>query len=246
MIFQEGDYALIVLDGRKYLKRLVQGFSLSVKDKIIKLEDILGRKPGEMINQFYVLKPTLEDIILLGFERKTQIVYPKDSFYIAFKLGLSEDKKLLEFGVGSGASTAVFSRLCGEVFAYEVREDFYKLAKKNWERFNLCSNVNLQNIDFLQADVEENYFDAVFVDVKDPLPFLEKVWKVIKPGAVFTSLLPTTNQVSSLLRALEGPFCHVEVMEILHRHYKVNPDRLRPEDNMVAHTGYLVFARKRI
>ncbi|MFW5836385.1 MAG: tRNA (adenine-N1)-methyltransferase, partial [Desulfovibrionaceae bacterium] len=57
-------------------------------------------------------------------------------------------------------------------------------------------------------------------------------------------LLPTTNQVSELLHALEqGPFCDVEVVEILVRRYKPVPDRLRPEDRMVAHTGFLVFAR---
>lgn len=28
------------------------------------------------------------------------------------------------------------------------------------------------------------------------------------------------------------------------RYYKTNPARLRPTDRMIAHTGYLVFARK--
>ncbi|MCL4269582.1 MAG: hypothetical protein KJZ72_08555 [Anaerolineales bacterium] len=28
------------------------------------------------------------------------------------------------------------------------------------------------------------------------------------------------------------------------RYYKTNPSRLRPTDRMVAHTGFLVFARK--
>lgn len=32
--------------------------------------------------------------------------------------------------------------------------------------------------------------------------------------------------------------------EILLRFYKAEPDRLRPTDRMVAHTGYLVFARR--
>jgi len=31
---------------------------------------------------------------------------------------------------------------------------------------------------------------------------------------------------------------------LLLRHYKPNPDRLRPEDRMVAHTAFLLFARK--
>ncbi|MDW8293822.1 MAG: tRNA (adenine-N1)-methyltransferase [Aquificaceae bacterium] len=244
MSFQEGDLVLLVTGERKYLKRLGRDFSLNLRDRLLKFEDVVGRKPGEVVKGFCLLEPTLEEVILLGFERKTQIVYPKDSFYIAFKLGLSVGKRLLEFGVGSGASTAVFSQLAGEVWAYEVREEFYRLARKNWERFGLCKNVRLENVDFSIVELEEALFDAVFVDVKDPLPFLEKVWKVLKAGASFASILPTTNQVSSLIKSMEGLFCDVEVLEILHRPYKVNPDRLRPRDLMTAHTGYLVFARK--
>jgi tRNA (adenine57-N1/adenine58-N1)-methyltransferase len=33
-------------------------------------------------------------------------------------------------------------------------------------------------------------------------------------------------------------------MEILFRRYKTLAARLRPEDRMVGHTGYLLFARK--
>lgn len=246
MIFKEGDFVLFVDGERKYLKRLTKDFSLNVRNRVIKFQDVVGRKVGEVVNGFCLLTPTLEDILLLGFQRKTQIVYPKESFYIAFRLGLSKEKRLLEFGVGSGASTAVFSELAYEVWAYEVREDFYKLAKKNWEKFNLCHNVKLENMDFLSAELEDNYFDAAFLDLKDPLPFIEKVWRVLKPGASFGSILPTVNQVSSLLKALEGLFCDIDVVEILHRHYKINPERLRPQDTMIAHTGYLLFARKRI
>jgi tRNA (adenine57-N1/adenine58-N1)-methyltransferase len=36
----------------------------------------------------------------------------------------------------------------------------------------------------------------------------------------------------------------IEVEELLLRKYKPVPQRLRPEDRMVAHTGYLIFARK--
>jgi tRNA (adenine57-N1/adenine58-N1)-methyltransferase len=52
------------------------------------------------------------------------------------------------------------------------------------------------------------------------------------------------NQIASLLSAMEtNEFAFVEVCEILLRFYKTIPQRLRPLDRMVAHTGYLVFAR---
>jgi tRNA (adenine57-N1/adenine58-N1)-methyltransferase len=39
-------------------------------------------------------------------------------------------------------------------------------------------------------------------------------------------------------------FHDIEVCEILLRPYKPVPARLRPADRMVAHTGYLTFARR--
>jgi tRNA (adenine57-N1/adenine58-N1)-methyltransferase len=50
--------------------------------------------------------------------------------------------------------------------------------------------------------------------------------------------------VSVLLTALERhQFEFVEVSELSLRYYKPVPERLRPTDRMVAHTGYLIFAR---
>jgi tRNA A58 N-methylase Trm61 len=64
-------------------------------------------------------------------------------------------------------------------------------------------------------------------------------------GGLFGSLVPTTNQVSDLLAALQaGDFIEIRVEEMLVRSWKPVPDRLRPADRMVAHTGYLVFARR--
>jgi hypothetical protein len=41
-----------------------------------------------------------------------------------------------------------------------------------------------------------------------------------------------------------GGFAGLEVEELILRPYKAVPARLRPMDRMIAHTGYLVFARK--
>ena len=56
--------------------------------------------------------------------------------------------------------------------------------------------------------------------------------------------MPTYNQITRLLIALrQNDFSFVDVCEILLRYYKPVPDRLRPTDRMVAHTGYLIFGR---
>ena len=86
--------------------------------------------------------------------------------------------------------------------------------------------------------------DALFLDVRTPWEYLSSIPKAVIPGAMLGFLLPTVNQVSELLRGLEdGPFAEPEVLEILIRRWKTVPDRMRPDDRMVAHTGFLVFAR---
>jgi tRNA (adenine57-N1/adenine58-N1)-methyltransferase len=58
-------------------------------------------------------------------------------------------------------------------------------------------------------------------------------------------LIPTFNQVEKTLLALrQSRFAFVEVCELLLRYYKAEPARIRPTDRMVAHTGFLVFARR--
>jgi len=57
--------------------------------------------------------------------------------------------------------------------------------------------------------------------------------------------LPTFNQVEKLLYSLRREhFAFIEVCELLMRYYKPEPTRLRPTDRMIAHTGYLIFARR--
>ena len=54
-----------------------------------------------------------------------------------------------------------------------------------------------------------------------------------------------SNQVADLLNALtRAPFALVEVEELILRPYKPVPARLRPNDRIIGHTGFLVFARK--
>jgi tRNA (adenine57-N1/adenine58-N1)-methyltransferase len=84
------------------------------------------------------------------------------------------------------------------------------------------------------------------LDVRRPWAYLPHVVEALKDSGFFGAILPTTNQVSDLVRNMETlqTFGYIEVEEVLVRPYKAVPNRLRPVDRMVAHTGYLVFGRK--
>jgi tRNA (adenine57-N1/adenine58-N1)-methyltransferase len=132
----------------------------------------------------------------------------------------------------------------GRVISYEKEPKFQKIAIKNLERLNLLDRVIFKNIEVTE-DFEEKEVDAVFLDLKEPWKLVPAAWESLKGGHFLGILVPTANQVSRCLLELQRlPFLDIEVSEILLRQYKPNPERLRPEDRMVAHTGYLIFAKK--
>jgi tRNA (adenine57-N1/adenine58-N1)-methyltransferase len=63
---------------------------------------------------------------------------------------------------------------------------------------------------------------------------------------VFVGFIPTVLQVKQLVDALRahGGFGAVETFETLLRPWHVRERSVRPEHRMVAHTGFLVFARR--
>ena len=82
------------------------------------------------------------------------------------------------------------------------------------------------------------------MDIPKPESCISQVKHALISGGFFGCIVPTTNQVIQLLTVLrkEG-FAFVEVCELMLRYYKPVVQRFRPTDRMVAHTGFLVFAR---
>jgi tRNA (adenine57-N1/adenine58-N1)-methyltransferase len=129
------------------------------------------------------------------------------------------------------------------VYSYELRQDFQDISRQNLERYGLLDWVSLKTRDIHRGFDEEDV-DALFLDVREPWDYLEQAQAALKGGGFFGSLVPTVNQLSRLIEQLaRAGFIGVEVKELLLRPYKINAGRLRPEDRMVAHTGYLALAR---
>jgi len=194
---------------------------------------------------FLLLEPTLRDI-LLHTQRKSQIIFPKEIGYILLRLSIGPGKTVIEAGTGSGALTTALAWAVGpsgKVISYDKRQDMSDLAYKNLLRLGLEDRVEFRVQDLVEGfDVER--VDALFLDLAQPHKLLRHVRKALSNGGILGAILPTMNQVSELLKALEKEhFGMIEVCEILLRFYKTIPERLRPLDRMVAHTGYLIFAR---
>jgi tRNA (adenine57-N1/adenine58-N1)-methyltransferase len=153
----------------------------------------------------------------------------------------------MEAGTGSGSMTTALAYSVGHegrVISYEVKPDVQNLARKNLSRFGFDSRVDFKLRD-IQEGFDETDADAFFLDVPNPYDYMNQVRNALKPGGFLCCLLPTMNQVEKTLIALrQANFAFVEVCETLLRFYQAEPSRLRPTDRMVAHTGYLIFARK--
>ena len=250
-MIKEGD--TVHLKGKKdsFFVIVEKDKEFSTHKGTIKFNDIIGKNFGDTIlthkgEEFLILRPTLYELIMYGIKRYTQIIYPKDSAYITLKLGLTSGMKVLESGIGSGALTIVMANALnpdGKIYVYEKEEKFLKNALNNLKLAKL-DHVVIPHLQDLSQPIQEKDFDAAFIDVKEPWLYIENVKPVLKKGAVIGFLVPTTNQVVEILKELKRlNFLDLEVEEILLRSYKPVPDRLRPDDRMVAHTGYLIFAK---
>lgn len=242
---------LVTPKGKRSLRRLMENQDVHGEGGVIKAAQLVEAEFGDEVLThqgvpYRLKKPTLYDLVR-GIKRHTQIIYPKDIGYICMRLGVGNGTKVIEAGSGSGSLTIAMSWFSGDkghVYTYEAREEFYNLVKKNLEWAGVGHNVTQYNRDIAEG-FEQTDADALFLDVRTPWEYLDQVAAAVKPGASLAFLLPTVDQVSKLLYGLErGPFDDVEVEEIFTRRWKTTPDRLRPEDRMVAHTGFLVFARQ--
>ena len=122
--------------------------------------------------------------------------------------------------------------------------DFRRPTRKNLNRFGLDSRVDFKLLD-IQLGFDETDVDSFFLDVPNPYDYIAQVRAALKSGGFLSCLVPTFNQVEKTLHALhQNNFAFVEVCEILLRYYQAIPNRIRPTDRMVAHTGFLIFARR--
>ncbi|MDR0826780.1 MAG: tRNA (adenine-N1)-methyltransferase [Desulfovibrio sp.] len=244
-------FILVSPGGKRSLRRLTPGNDIHGNDGVLPASILAEADFGTEVKTlqgipYRILKPSLYDLTR-GVKRRTQIMYPKDIGYICMRLGVGQGSRIIEAGSGSGGLTLALSWFSGEsghVYSYEAQREFFDLCRRNLNWAGLGQNVT-QYLRDVADGFEQNDVDALFLDLRDPWNYLEQASAAVRPGGLFAFFLPTADQVSMLLKGMETrPYDEIEVEELLVRPWKAVADRLRPEDRMIAHTGFLIFARK--
>jgi tRNA (adenine57-N1/adenine58-N1)-methyltransferase len=246
---------VLLLDrkGRGYLRTLRQGGRLTVRGGAVPCDALIGRPEGSTVEtaageRLLVLRPTYAQLIP-RLPRQAQPIYPKDVGPLLLWGDIGPGHHVVEIGTGPAALTLALLRAVGpggRLVSYEVREDFAAMARDNVARHHgPAPNWTLRVADAF-AGIVERGVDRVVVDLAEPWQLLDHVAAALRPGGVLTAFVPTVLQVKAHVDALRHHerFDAVEALETLLRFWHVSERSVRPEHRMVAHTGFLVVARR--
>jgi tRNA (adenine57-N1/adenine58-N1)-methyltransferase catalytic subunit len=239
--------------GRLHTILLEPGKSFHTHRGALEHDDLIGRPDGSVVTSaggtaYLALRPLLSDFVL-SMPRGAQVIYPKDAAQIVAMGDVFPGARVLEAGAGSGALSCSLLRAVGEhgeVFSYELRPDFAEIARRNVEAFfgTVPKGWRLHVGDV--ADCPERGFDRIILDLLTPWAVLDLVDRALVPGGVFIGYVATTPQLSELVEALRerGGYTEPRAWESLVRDWHVDGLAVRPDHRMIAHTAFLVSARR--
>jgi len=251
-VLAAGDRVLLVdVKHRRHLITLAPGGELHLHTGIVRHDDLIGASEGITVRsslgaRMVAVRPTLAEYVL-EMPRGAQVIYPKDLGPILMLGDVFPGATVLESGVGSGALTMALLRAIGptgRVIGYEIRDDFADRARRNVEGL-LGDDVPLHvEVRDVYDGIDEEGLDRVLLDLPEPWRVVKHAESTLRPGGILLAYLPTIGQVARLREELDGSaFGMAQTLEVLHRTWHVEGQSVRPDHRMVAHTGFLTYAR---
>lgn len=253
--FGVGDLCLVIdSKNRRYLLTLAEDGQFSTHHGVVPHADLIGAEEGTRFatgsgGKFTMVRPRLTDYIL-KMKRGAQVVYPKDLGPILIYGDIGEGNTVLEAGTGSGALTMALVRAVGatgRVVSVERRPDHAKHAAKTLNRWfgTLPETLELRDGDVEDA-IADVAPDRVVLDVPEPWHAAEICATHLQPGGVFVAYVPTVPQMQQTVDTLRSTGCYLDIMsfESLLRTWNVEGRSVRPDHQMIGHTGFLTVARR--
>ena len=247
MPFEENEFVYLV-DGEDRKHWVKVAYSML---KISSLGTVDGTKFRELDDgseitiagkKFTVFRPgTLE--LMGSLDRGAQIITS-----ILFNCDVKSGDVVLEVGAGSGGLTTALTGAVaptGKVHTVEFKEENALRALKNLKRTGLDRYWSYQIGDAREVKVDI-VADALIMDMPDPENALDNLLPCLRAGGRVCAYIPNTNQLELVVNALRTrKFSDVFALEIIQREMEVHRGGVRPSYEMLGHTGYLAFGRKR-
>jgi len=239
---------MLLLGPRNYLIDAVG--AVETKFGRLELGKLAGKQWGTKLkagkHEFTAVKPTFLDFLSRKARRGPAVVLPKDAAAIVAHTGAGKGWKVVDAGSGSGWLSLFLANLGCDVTSYEVRKDFHEIAKSNVKDSGL--KVKLKNRDVTKG-ISEKQVDLVTLDMKNPEKAIAHAHRALRPGGWLAVFSMHVEQVAQVVKAVhKGGWTSPRTIELLERGWQVEifgkKSFSRPRTHMLAHTGFLTFARK--
>ena len=225
---------------------------------VLRHDDVIGQPDGSVIassdgTEYLALRPLLTDFVM-SMPRGAAIIYPKDAAQILAQADIFPGATVVEAGVGSGALSLWLLRAIGpsgRLISFERREEFAAVASANVETFLGESPASWTvRLGDLATDLgnaaSAGSVDRIVLDMLAPWECLDACATALTPGGVLLCYVATVTQLSRVAEAIRatGAFTDPDPTETLVRGWHVEGLAVRPDHRMVAHTGFLLTARR--
>lgn len=223
-----------------------------------KHDELIGAPEGTVIEnseglKIQTMRPLYRDFVL-SMPRGAAVVYPKDAGQIVTMADIFPGARVIEAGVGSGALSISLLRAIGDfghLRSFERREEFAEIARGNVETMfggpHPAWEITLGDLSETLGEVEKpGSVDRAVLDMLAPWECIDSVATALAPGGVIICYVATVTQLSRTAEALraDGRFTEPESHETMVRGWHVEGLAVRPDHRMVAHTGFLITARR--
>lgn len=244
--------------GRLHTVTLREDGELHTHHGVLAHRDIIGIPDGSVVvgsggHEYLALRPLLRDFVM-SMPRGAAIVYPKDAAQIVADADIFPGATVVEAGVGSGALALWLLRAIGpegRLVSFERREDFAEVARANVATFlgeePPAWRVVVGDLgDELAQNLDNGTVDRVVLDMLAPWDCIDAVADALVPGGVVICYVATATQLSRVAEYIRGTglFTDPEANETMVRGWHVEGLAVRPDHRMVAHTGFLLTARR--
>ena len=241
------DWCLLVIDDKSHLINLdlkiinIKNFGSFPSDFLKKQESGIE---FDFFNRRGKLLPYNLSDIQSNLVRGPQIISPKDIAWLIYSSDAKSNDTIVEAGGGSGALTIALAQASfpkGKVITFEKNKKHYEIAKRNLTLSPYSSQVELRN-EKLTDKSSPIPCNSILLDLPEPQKLIKWAEKSLILGGKLLCYIPTINQVDTLLSSL-GDWGEVEISEIMHRTWQPKLNAIRPNTNILGHTGFILSAR---